>query len=117
MANGAATMTMLVVLAQSISISPNAEGGPGGVPMQRLTNYTSYMGFRVLAILFLISLVAAAVARWGNHMAAQSWGIKGAVTVLLIVVVLAMAAPILNFADTIGRAGSAGSPSPEAGGQ
>lgn len=107
-----------VVLAQAaddegvgtaISISPNSEGGPGGPSLDKLMNYIAWLGVRVLAIAFIVSLITAGFGRWRSHGGAEAFGKAGMAWSLLCIAGLAGAAAFVNFASLIGSlAGSNG---------
>lgn len=92
-----------------ISIDPSASGGPGEASLNTLMNYASWLGFRFLALAFLVSVAAAGFGRMSGHMATENFGKKGALVALAAIVVLAAAEPLVNFAGRVGgQAGGTG---------
>ena len=85
-----------------ISISPAAGGGPGGDAFATLLNYVAWVGYRVAALAFVVSVVALAVGRMNQHVGAETIGRKGMLYAAGSITLIAAPDRLLAFAAVIG---------------
>jgi hypothetical protein len=85
-----------------ISITPSAGGGPGGDAFATLLNYVAWVGYRVAALAFVVSVIALAFGRMNQHAGAETIGRKGMLYAAGSIALIAAADRLLAFAAVIG---------------
>ena len=85
-----------------VSISPSAGGGPGGTAFATLLNYVAWVGYRVGALAFIVSVIALGFGRINQHVGAETMGRKGMFYAAGSIALIAAADRLLGFAATIG---------------
>ena len=85
-----------------ISITPGASGGPGGTAFATLINYVAWIGYRVGALAFIVSVIALGFGRVNQHVGAETMGRKGMFYAAASIALIAAADRLLGFAATIG---------------